>query len=130
MLDVVDGLDDGFQRLGDELDRILGLEAIGANNDVYHRHGDLRLLLAGERHQCHKAECEGREQEKGCEGRRYESFRQPSGNAQVLNFHGSTTSSPALIPVRISVMATPSRVTGLAVTTARSMVVSPLFTVT
>ena len=63
VLDAVDALDDRLQRLGDELDRVLGLQAVGAHVDVHHRHGNLRLLLARQRDQRDEAEREGRQQE-------------------------------------------------------------------
>ena len=46
VLDPVDRLDDGLQRLGDQLDGVFGLEAVGAHVDVDHGDGDLRLFLA------------------------------------------------------------------------------------
>ena len=63
VLDAVDALDDGLERLGDELHRVLGLEPVGADVDVDHRHGDLRLLLARQRDQRDEAERERGEQE-------------------------------------------------------------------
>ena len=49
MLHAVDRLDDLFQRLGDELGGVGGLQARRADLDVDHRHRDLRLLLARQR---------------------------------------------------------------------------------
>ena len=46
VLDAVDRLDDRFQRLGDEAHAVLGLEAVGPDRDIDHRHRDLRLFLA------------------------------------------------------------------------------------
>jgi hypothetical protein len=63
VLDPVDALDDGLQRLGDQLDRVIGLQARGAQHDVDHRHGDLRLFLARQRQKRHDAEGKSREQE-------------------------------------------------------------------
>ncbi len=46
VLDAVDAFDDVFERLGDQLDRVLRLVAVGGDQHVDHRHADLRLLLA------------------------------------------------------------------------------------
>ena len=63
MLDAADPLDDGFQRPGDQFDRVRRLQPVGIDQDVDHRHADLRLFLAGDGRQgdgpCH----EGRQQE-------------------------------------------------------------------
>ena len=68
VLDAVDALDDGLQRLGDQLYRVLGPQPVGAHVDVDHRHRDLRLLLARQRDQRHQTEHECRKQEKRHEG--------------------------------------------------------------
>ena len=104
VFDAVDALDDGFERLGDELHRVLGLEAIGLDEDVDHWHGDLRLLLARQREQRHEADREGGEQEQGRERRLDEGARQPPGNAEA---HGVTTTSPSPRPERISTAGVP-----------------------
>ena len=49
VLDAVDALDDVLERPRDELDRLVGLVAVGRDDDVDHRHADLRLLLARQR---------------------------------------------------------------------------------
>ena len=65
VLDAVDATHDRLKRLGDELDRVLGLEAVGANAHIDHRNRDLRLLLARQRHQGDKAERQrGKEEER------------------------------------------------------------------
>ena len=63
VLDPVDAFDDCLERLGDQLDGVLGPQPVGAHVDVDHRHRDLRLLLARQRDQRHDAEDDGRQQE-------------------------------------------------------------------
>ena len=46
VLDPVDALDDGFQRLGDEFDRVGPAQSVGVDADVDHGNADLRLFLA------------------------------------------------------------------------------------
>ncbi|GBD41362.1 hypothetical protein HRbin39_00743 [bacterium HR39] len=46
VLDLLDALDDVLERFGDQFDRVLRPEAVGLDEDVHHRHRDLRLLLA------------------------------------------------------------------------------------
>jgi len=46
MLDAVDTLDDRLERFGDQLDRILGAQAVGDDMDVDQGHRDLRLFFA------------------------------------------------------------------------------------
>ena len=64
VLDAVDRLDDGFERLGHEPRRILRLEAIRANLDIDHRHRDLRLFLARQLNKRDAAEHQGGKQKK------------------------------------------------------------------
>ena len=46
VLYAVDALDDGFERLGHQFDRVRRLEPVGIHADVDHGHADLRLFLA------------------------------------------------------------------------------------
>ena len=63
VFDAVDRFDDGLERFGYELDRILGLQAVRLYADIDHRHRDLRLLLARQRYQCNQPQDEGGQQE-------------------------------------------------------------------
>src|SRR5690606_41667459 len=56
MFDTVNALDDHLERFRDELDGILCLEAIGAHEDVDHRHRDLRFFLARQGNERQQAE--------------------------------------------------------------------------
>ena len=105
VLDTVDALDDRLERLGDELHRVLGLEAVGRDVDVDHRHRDLRLLLARQRDQRDEAEGERGEQEERRERRVDERRGQPSGDAEL---HGTMTRSPGRRPVSTSTRGSPS----------------------
>ncbi len=49
VLDPVDAFDDVFERAGDKLDRFVRLVAVRGDDDVDHRHADLRLFLARQR---------------------------------------------------------------------------------
>ncbi len=103
MLDAVDGLDDGLQRLGDEFHRILGLEPVGAHGDVHHRHGNLRLLLARQGQRRDDAQREGGQQHERCQRRADEGAGQPPGDAKFgIAVHGRISRSPDLRPERIS----------------------------
>ena len=106
VLDAVDALDDRLQRLGDELDRVLGLEAVGADMDVDHRHRDLRLFLARQGDQRDDAEHQRRQQEERRQRRTDEGAGQAPRDTEL---HGTSTLSPGCRPVRISVISTPSR---------------------
>ena len=64
MLDAVDAAHDAFERLGDQLDGVRRLEAVGRHMDIDHRHRDLRVFLprqGDERHQPHGEGCEQQE---------------------------------------------------------------------
>ena len=76
VLDAVDRLHDGFERLRHEPCRVLRLEPIRANLDVDHRHRDLRLLLARKLNQRDAAQHQGGEQNKRRQRRRDERLRQ------------------------------------------------------
>ena len=99
VLDVVDAFDDVLERPGDELDRLVGLVAVGLNDDVDHRHADLRLLLARQRGDGNEAgDDSGDEQERGqrrIDERAGDETRNPK-------LHGDTSASPSFRPARIS----------------------------
>ena len=82
MLDAVDRLDNGLKRLGHKPGRILGLEPIGADLDVHHRHRNLRLLLARQHDKRDAAERQGRKQEKGRQLGGDERLGKVSGDAE------------------------------------------------
>jgi hypothetical protein len=63
VLDTVDRLHDDFQRLGDELDRILRLEAVSRDKNIHHGHRDLRLFLSGEGRERDQSERQARQQD-------------------------------------------------------------------
>ena len=69
MLDLGDALDDGLQRLADQLDGVRRPQARGRHHDVDHGHADLRFLLAGDRREGQQADRNGGQQEQGREGR-------------------------------------------------------------
>lgn len=48
VLDAVDALDDVLERTGHEFDRLTRFVSVGADQDVDHRHTNLRLFLAGQ----------------------------------------------------------------------------------
>ncbi len=83
VLDAVDALDDVFERPGDELDRVLGLVAVGRHHDVDHRHADLRLFLARQRDERERAGGERRQQQQRRQRRRDEGARQRAGEAEA-----------------------------------------------
>ncbi len=99
MLDAVDALDDGLQRLGDELDRVRRFQAVGTHGDVDHRHADLRLFLARNRQQRDKAGGKRRQQKQRRQRRTDCRLGQPAGQPEV---HGRTSLSDAFRPDRIS----------------------------
>ena len=99
VLDPVDALDDVLERARDEFDRLVGLVAVRLNDDVDHRHADLRLLLARQRHERDHAGDERREQQERRQRRIDEGAGENPGDAEL---HGVTTSSPSLRPARIS----------------------------
>ena len=51
VLNAVDALNQRLQRLGHQLHRIGRLQPVGADQNIHHRHAQLRLLLARDRHQ-------------------------------------------------------------------------------
>ena len=62
VLDPVDGLDDGLERLGDQLHGIGCLEPIGIDADIDHGDADLRLLLARDHEKCDQPHGDGCQQ--------------------------------------------------------------------
>ena len=103
MLDAGDRLDDGFQRFGHKLDRILGPQAVSADMDIDHGHGNLRLFLARERDQGDDAQKHGRDQGKRGQRRGDERMGQRTGNTAFgRGDHGRITVSPLRRPDRIS----------------------------
>jgi hypothetical protein len=99
VLDAVDGLDDGFERLGHQFDRVRGLEAVGVHPDVDHRHADLRLFFARDCRQRDQPDCQRRQQEQRRQRRTNGRLRQTAGQSEI---HGCTNTSPLLRPERIS----------------------------
>ena len=103
MLDAVDGLDDGLERLGNQFSGIGRLEAIGAHRDIHHRHADLRLFLPRNGEQGQQAKRDRREQEKWRQRRANGRLCQLTRNAE---FHDARSTcrmtSPARRPDRIS----------------------------
>ena len=99
VLDPIDALDQIFERTGDELDRLVGLVAVGLDDDVDHRHADLRLLLARQRDEGDRAGDERRQQEERRQRRIDERAGQRTRDTEL---HGATTSSPSFRPARIS----------------------------
>ena len=99
VLDAVDALDDVLERPGDELDRLVGLVAVGLNDDVDHRHADLRLLLARQRGDGDEAGDDRGDQEKRGQRRIDERAGEETRKPEL---HGDTSSSPSLRPARIS----------------------------
>jgi hypothetical protein len=63
VLDPVNALDDVLERPGHELDRLVCFVAVGLDDDVDHRHADLRLLLARQRGERQRARHDRRKQE-------------------------------------------------------------------
>ena len=63
MLDAVDALDDVLERARHQLDRLVGLVAVGLDDDVDHRDADLRLFLARQRVERQRAGDDGRQQQ-------------------------------------------------------------------
>ena len=102
MLDAIDALDDGLQRLGDELDGVLGLQAVGLDDDIDHRHGNLRLFLARQGHEREQAERQRRDQQQRRQRRGDEGAGERAGKTErpaltgATGFaHGTRTLSPA-----------------------------------
>ena len=119
VLDAVDALDDGLERLGDELRRRPPpCSPLAATMDVDHRHGNLRLLLARQRDQRHKPERKGRQQEQRRQRRSDEGAGEIAGKSEL---HGSMIRSPSCRPVRISVRFRPSSSTASPRMTATSI---------
>ena len=82
VLDPGDALDDALQRLGDQLDRILGPQTRRLHMDIHQRHRDLRLFLARQRAPARPAHRKRREDEQRRQRRGDERPRQPPGNAR------------------------------------------------
>ena len=99
VLDAVDGLDDVLERTGDEFDRLVRLVAVGGDDDVDHRHADLRLFLARQREDGERAGDQRRQQQERRQRRIDEGARQNAGKTEL---HGATNVSPSLRPARIS----------------------------
>ncbi len=102
-----DRLDDGLERLGDELDHVRRLEPVGLDDDIDHGDVDLRVLLARDGEQRDEAGGERGKQEEGRDRRADRRLGQPSGNAEI---HGVTSTSPGAMPERTS---TPSGISGV-----------------
>ena len=94
MLDAVDGLDDGLERLGHQLDRIRRLETVGIDADVDHRDADLRLFLPRDYEERDQTQRDRREQEQRRQRRADGGARQAAGDPEV---HGRTSRSPDLM---------------------------------
>jgi len=99
VLDTVDPFDDGFQRFGDQLDRVRRLETVRIDANIDQRHADLRLLLARNGEQRDEADRQCR-QEKQRRQRRTD--RALGETSRKSKFHGRTNTSPGLSPDRIS----------------------------
>ena len=99
MLDAVDALDDVFERTGDEFNRFVRLVAVRGDDDVDHRHADLRLLLARQRGNCDRPGDQGGNQQ---ERRQRRIDERPGEDARKTQLHGFTSVSPSLRPARIS----------------------------
>ena len=80
------------------------LRPLASHEDVDHRHGNLRLLLARQGEEGDEAHRQGGEQEQRRERRLDEGARQAPGNAEA---HGVTTVSPSRRPERISTEGVP-----------------------
>src|SRR5690606_28315628 len=96
VLHAVDAFDDGLERLRDEFDGVLRLEAVGLDAHVDHRYGYLRLLFARKRHKRDEAERERGEQQKRRQRRADEGPREEAGKPES---HGRITRSPSRRPV-------------------------------
>ena len=72
MLDAIDGLDDGLKWLGNELHGIVGFQPIRRDEDIDHRHGNLRLFLPRQRNERDQAQRQACEQEQLRQWRCYE----------------------------------------------------------
>ncbi len=114
VLDLLDALDDVLERLGDEFHRVLRPQAVGLDEDVHHRHRDLRLLFPRQQGEGHQTGGEGRDQEQRGERRTDEGpgemTREAEGDFRKLGHaqrSGTTSRSPARRPARISIR--PSR---------------------
>ena len=95
VLDAVDALDDVLERLGHQFDRVRRLEAVGVDQDVDHRHADLRLFLARNGEKRDQADGERRQQEQRRQRRADGRLREPPRQSEL---HGRTSTSPALQP--------------------------------
>ncbi len=99
VLDAVDALDDVFERTSHQFDGLIGFVTVGRNDDVDHRHADLRLFLARKRYERDGAGDQRRQQKE----RRQRRLDEGAGeNPRDAELHGVTISSPSLRPARIS----------------------------
>ena len=99
MLDAVDGLDDVLERPGDEFDRLVRLVAVGLNDNVDHRHADLRLLLARQRGDGEAARQYRCDEQERRQRRIDERAGEKAGKPEL---HGDTSRSPSLSPASTS----------------------------
>ena len=106
VLDAADGLDDVLERLGDELDGVAGLVAVGGDQDIHHRNADLRLLLARQGKQRQRAHDHRGHQQERRQRRGDGGAGQRAGNSE---FHGRSRTSPSRTPARISMPSSTGR---------------------
>ena len=92
VLHPVDALDDVFQGPRDKLDRLVGLVAVGPDENVDHGHADLRLLLARQRDERDCARDERGHQQERPQRRIDEDALEDARNAEL---HGALSSSPS-----------------------------------
>ncbi len=109
VLDPLDALDDLFQRLGDELDRVLRPQPVRLDPHVDHGNPDLGLLLPGQHGQGEAPEGEGAQEEQGGQGRVDEDPGDVPGESELHRPcrsgrvpAGGRRRSPARSPLRIS----------------------------
>ena len=130
VLDLGGPLDDGLQRLGDELQRVLGGEPVGAHVDVDERDGNLRLLLARQARERDEPDGKRGKEQKRRQGRGDEASRQPTryperaARRMVITHPRITTRSPAVSPLRTSRHVSPSIRTVRPGTTVRRRVLA------
>ena len=99
VLDAVDALDDGFERLGDEFDCVGPAQSVGVDADIDHGNADLRLFLARDHDDGDQADDQRSEQEQRRQRRTDRRLGQPPGQSEI---HGRTSWSPSRMPDRIS----------------------------
>ena len=124
VLDAVDRLDDGLERLGDELDGVLGLEAVGRDEDIDHRHRDLRLFLARQSDERDEAERQGRQQKQRRQRRGDEGAGEVARETRAVG-PGSWLHQPVAgrEPARISIVGSSPALAARPVCTTTSVVV-------